>query len=339
MGGHVTQVLDVADAISDLPEAVPLRRAFDPELLQRDLDSLGDRTWGAQQSVVDGGDLTDPAEIDWRCLALRSPAGDPGRTDPGGPGTDGFADTPWLRRTPYMAGVLASLPTSLRCARLMSLAPGVEVPEHRDTPTGFLYGFVQLHVPIRTNPGAVLRIDGKEHRWQPGHLWYGDFSRPHSVVNTGSRPRVHLVVDCVVTPELLDLFPEDFLQRVPLSDVAFSRPEIPLRPFELADFQCTLTVPPCFLRLDEPVADHGERDLDARVVAKHGRLVLDIGDGPDFGLIHVGGGEFRLQGWIEERGMHLGLSSSPPRAVFFSRRGRHHQSVERPARPARPPVR
>ncbi|MBZ3904626.1 MULTISPECIES: aspartyl/asparaginyl beta-hydroxylase domain-containing protein [Streptomyces] len=322
------------DGIDDLPEAAVLRRSFDPEPLRRDLDILDERAWGAQRTVVDGGELTDEAEIDWRCLPLRSPAGDPARTDPGGPGTDGFADTPLLARAPHLAEVLDSLPTPLRCARLMSLAPGVEVPEHRDTPTGLLYGFVRLHVPIRTNPGAVLRIDGKEHRWRPGSLWYGDFGRPHSVVNTGDRARVHLVVDCAVTPALLDLFPEDFQRRVPLSDVAFARPEVPLRTFELTDFQCALTLPPSFLRLDEPVAEHAEPDLDARIVAEDGRLVLDLADGPRFGLVHVGGGEFLLQGWIEERGLYLGLAGDHPRVVLFSRRGRHRQSVERPARPA-----
>jgi hypothetical protein len=47
----------------------------------------------------------------------------------------------------------ASLPAPLRCARLGLPAPGVEVPEHRDTPTGLLCGFVRLHVPISADPG------------------------------------------------------------------------------------------------------------------------------------------------------------------------------------------
>ncbi|MFG3285605.1 aspartyl/asparaginyl beta-hydroxylase domain-containing protein [Streptomyces sp. NPDC048111] len=319
------------DSIADLPEAARLRLSFDPDKLQRDVDQLSERPWGAQRTVVDGGELTASTEIDWRCLALRSPGGNPDRTDPGGPGTEGFADTPWLRRAPYLAEVLASIPAELRSARLMSLAPGVTVPEHRDTPTGLPYGFIRVHVPIRTNPDAILFIDKVEHRWQPGTLWYGDFSRPHSVSNTGDRTRIHLVVDCSISPELLALFPEHFQSRVPLSEVAFNRPEVPLQAFELADFHCEVGVPPCVLRLDEQLGESAEPDLPARVVEHEGNLVLEISGGPRIALVHVGSGEFRFQGWIEERGLHLDFFGVSPRAVFHTRRGRRRQQVARTA--------
>ncbi len=323
------------DPIADLPEAAKLRLTFDPEQLQADVDRLGARTWGTQRSLVDGDGLTPSAQTDWRCLALRAPGGDPDRTDPGGPGVEGFADTPWAAHAPYLTEVLAALPAELRSARLMSLAPGVTVPEHRDTPTGLPYGFVRVHVPIRTNPGAVLTIDGVEHRWQPGTLWYGDFSRPHSVSNTGDRARIHLVVDCLVSPELLALFPEAFRRRVPVSEVAYSRPEVPLHAFELADFRCEVPVPPFALRLDDQAGESTEPDLPARVIDDAGTLVLQVADGPGIALVHVGGGEFRFQGWTEERGVRLDLFGDSPRAVFFTRCGRRRRHVTRKAALAR----
>lgn len=324
----------IFDVIAELPEAAQLRPRFDADRLQADLDQLDNRTWGAQRTLVDGDNLTAPAEIDWRCLTLRSPGGNLDRTDPGGPGTEEFANTPWIERTPYMAQVLAAIPSELRSARLMSLAPGVRVPEHRDTPTGLPYGFVRLHVPVNTNPEAILLIDGVEHRWQPGTLWYGDFSRLHSVINSGDHPRIHLVIDCVVTPELLALFPDHFLDRVPRSEVAFSQAEVVLQPFELSDFHCRLAVPPSFLRLDESVSEHDEQDRQARVTEKDGSLVLEIDEGPAIGLVHVGGGEFRLQGWIEERGLRLDLFGGTPRVVFHTRCGRRRRHVTRTAHPA-----
>lgn len=319
------------DSIADLPEAARLRLSFDPDKLQRDVDQLSERTWGAQRSVVDGGELTPSTEIDWRCLALRSPGGDPDRTDPGGPGIEGFADTPWIRHAPYLAEVLTSLPAELRSVRLMSLAPGVRVPEHRDTPTGLPYGFIRVHVPVRTNPGAVLSIDKVEHRWQPGTLWYGDFSRLHSVINTGDQVRIHLVIDCSISPGLLSLFPEHFQSRVPMSEVAYNRPEVPLQAFELAHFRCEVPVPPCVLRLDDQAGESAEPDLPAQVIDHEGTLVLKVSGGPSIALVHVGGGDFRFQGWIEERGLHLDLFGDSPRAVFYTRRGRRRQQITRTA--------
>ncbi|MEU1474790.1 aspartyl/asparaginyl beta-hydroxylase domain-containing protein [Streptomyces sp. NPDC005760] len=319
------------DSIADLPEAARLRLSFDPDKLQRDVDQLSERTRGAQRSVVGGGDLTPFTKIGWRFLALRSLGGDPDRTDAGGPGIEGFADTPWIRHTPYLAEVLASLPTELRSARLTSLAPGVTVPEHRDTPTGLPYGLIRVHVPIRTNLGAVLSIDEVEHRWQPGTLWYGDFSRLHSVTNTGDQARIHLVIDCSVSPELLSLFPEQFQSRVPMSEVAYSRPEIPLQAFELADFRCEVPVPPCMLRLDDQAVESAEPDLLAQVIEHEGTLVLKVSGGPSIALVHVGGGDFRFQGWTEERGVHLDFFGDSPRAVFYTRCGRRRQQITRTA--------
>ncbi|MFJ8011110.1 hypothetical protein [Streptomyces sp. NPDC096339] len=57
-----------------------------------------------------------------RVLPLRSPGGDPRRTDAGGPNVHGFRATPWLRRLPYFGKVIDSLPGPVRGARLWATA-------------------------------------------------------------------------------------------------------------------------------------------------------------------------------------------------------------------------
>jgi hypothetical protein len=37
-----------------------------------------------------------------------------------------------------------------------------------------------------------------------GEYWYLDFTLPHRVANRSDRSRIHLVIDCVVNPWLLE---------------------------------------------------------------------------------------------------------------------------------------
>ena len=74
----------------------------------------------------------------------------------------------------------------------------------------------RLHIPIETNPKVFVIFDGEKQHWEPGELWYGDFARPHWVVNDGSTTRVHMVLDVYVTRRLIQMFPESYrsaLQR------------------------------------------------------------------------------------------------------------------------------
>lgn len=295
----------VADPLAGLPAAVRLTPTFDTDRLQAEVGHLTRLTWARQRTYTEQGEgLESP--VDWRVLALRNQGGDEQRTDAGGPGTAPFTNTRWLDSTPYLAEVLASLPRGMRAARLMSLAPGAQVGTHRDTPMGLPYGMVRLHIPIVTNDGAVLVLDGDTHCWKPGTFWYGDFSRPHSIANSGPSNRIHLVIDTALTPELLDLFPRTSVDRIDVADVLFERPELPLRPGELASFRGRVTVPAAFANWSaEPLDDTVSiGDQHSSIVAEDGRLVL-VGPDARIGLVHVGAGEFRLQGWTEERTMHI----------------------------------
>ncbi|MFD7915169.1 hypothetical protein ACFV30_31365 [Streptomyces sp. NPDC059752] len=57
-------------------------------------------------------------------------------------------------------------------------------------------------------------------------------ARTRVVRNNSSRRRIHLVIDCAPTPELMALFPDGYRAQLPWSDVLFARPEIPLGPVE-----------------------------------------------------------------------------------------------------------
>ncbi|MFH8492082.1 aspartyl/asparaginyl beta-hydroxylase domain-containing protein [Streptomyces longisporoflavus] len=321
-----------SSSLENLPATVMLRNDLDTDRLAADLAELsGSEFWALQRSFEDGA-VGEESDVDWKVLSLRAPGGDLTRTDPGGPGRDGFADTPLMAKAPYLRQVLSELGTELRSVRLMALAPGVSVEEHSDTPLGLPYGYVRLHIPLVTNPGAVMVLDGVEQRWQPGTLWYADFERPHSLRNTGERTRIHLVADCATNDSLLSLFPDSFRAQLPASDIAYYRPVLPLTPRELAEFSCGFAVPFSFMEWGEPVVDDQDSDLAAEVIAEGEGLVLRVEGRAPVELLHLGAGEFRLLGWSEERLLRLDLFDENPRVELSTRRGRRRQVVIRQAR-------
>jgi hypothetical protein len=175
---------------------------FSPALLRRDL-ALCLKDFRVYANAVNEGTMY--------VAPLLSPGGDPralghcaGRKD--------FAPTPLLARCDYFREVLDSLPCPKLSARLIRMPAGHGLVPHRDNWRGFRFGVLRLHVPILTNPGVKFLIGSASFRWRAGELWYGEFSAEHSVKNAGKLPRTHLVVDVLITPELLKLFPKPFLR-------------------------------------------------------------------------------------------------------------------------------
>ncbi len=310
------------------PESAPLALRFDVARLQADLDVLRHEHWGAQRPYGQDG-LLPAVDIDWRILPLRSVGGDPQRTDPGGAGLTDFADTPWLAKAPYLGQVIAAVPAPVRSVRLMALGTGTTVHEHRDGKYGFAWGTLRLHVPIQTNSGCVVVIDGRSRHWEAGRLWFGDFGRLHYVANTGDRTRVHMVIDCLVSREIVELFPPDFRERLPRSEVVFARDPVPLTAAELARFRCRFTVPGDFPQWSEEETT-AEPDVEGAIEVRDGRLVLAVAGQPAFGLVHLGLGEFRLVGWSEERTILVDADSA---VRFRTREGRRLREWIRPAEP------
>lgn len=325
--------------------AVQMKGEYDVDRLVAELRELEATQWAAQRTY---GESLEPGEatvLDWRVLPLRSPEGSAERTDPGGLGLVEYASTPWLDKAPYIASILAALPTELRAVRLMSLGVGAEVDEHRDVPYGLPAGWVRLHIPLVTNDKAVLTLGGEKHTWQPGTLWFGDFSRLHSVRNDGDERRVHMVIDAYVNHELLELFPAEFRDSIRWSEVLLNRPQLPLYESELPGFACTFPLPDAFLYGEsEELAAADEKntadavaaseDREGRIRVDGSRLVLDVDGEPRAALVHLGEGEFRATGWTAERTLKIEPAGvGGPRVRLRMRWGSRMEEVVRASVP------
>ena len=77
------------------------------------------------------------------------------------------------------------------------LAPGKHIPEHR----GPFRGIIRFHLGLsgavddHGRPGAILRIDGVDHRLADGDMLLWDDTFPHEVWNRTSHLRVALLLD------------------------------------------------------------------------------------------------------------------------------------------------
>ncbi|MFF4266277.1 aspartyl/asparaginyl beta-hydroxylase domain-containing protein [Streptomyces virginiae] len=313
-----------------LPPAVPMNFTVDAARLAEEAAGLTGLTWLPNRPVSQNG-LGAEDTFDWKIIPLRGPSGSLARTDPGGAGLEDHLDTPAMARTPYHAEVLARIPAPLHSVRLMALGPGAETHEHRDGRTNFPWGSLRLHIPIVTQPGAELVVGGETHHWEAGQLWYADFDRLHIARNHSSRRRIHLVIDCAPTPELMALFPDSYRAQLPWSEVLFARPEIPLGSVEQDALRCTVEVPATFPDWSDDSDSDPAGSLPGRIDLVDGRLALFVDGAPRFGLVHIGNAEFRLQGWTDERTVCLDLDRPTPVARFRVRCGRQMTEVVRPA--------
>jgi aspartate beta-hydroxylase len=299
-------------ALAAPAEAAQLAGAYDADRLVAELGGVTTHTWHPQRIHTHGGQVGQPTAIDWRVLPLRSLGGDPERTDPGGPGPEPFTATRWAALLPYLSEILASLPAPLNAVRLMALGPGAASRPHRDPKYRLDRGMVRLHIPITTDPGAVLVLDGVEHRWQPGTLWYGDFSREHLVRNTSPAVvRVHAVIDALLTADLASWFPAPWQDLLTRGEVLLNHTDPSPAPetntLWPADLPYTCRLPSGFADFDAPAPLDGAlipalidrapcQGREGITLAVAGRtFALTPVDGP------VGPAEFRFSGWSEQR--------------------------------------
>lgn len=310
----------MAGILETLPATGALDRRYHVEPLLADLMQLRTREW-LRPRVSTGTGVSQTIDLEWRSLPLRSIGGDPDRTDPGGPSETGFADTCWRQQAPSLDALLRTLPAPLRAVRLMALSPGAESPVHNDTKCGLPWGTVRLHVPLVTNPGAVLELGGIEHRWQPGQLWYADFTREHRVRNTGDAVRIHLVVDCHVTPALLRLFPPEFSTRDVLANTLLHAEPADSGDAVSGDYR--VAVPASFLSFEEFGGEFlTDGDLTATRIQVDGDLGCLSTSGRTIGLRRMSGGEYRFSGWTSERSLELrSRSGIGPEVVLRTRSG------------------
>lgn len=172
---------------------------FDPEKLRADLALVRDDEWipHLNHHVYEG---------DWSGAALRAIGGDGTNIVPEAIRGGRFADTPLRQRCVYFSDVLAAFRCPLRAVRLLRLRAGSHVGEHVDHGLDFEDGEVRLHVPIITSDEVRFFLDGTHLAMAPGECWYTNVNLPHSVENSGTIDRVHLVIDCQVDDWLRDVF-------------------------------------------------------------------------------------------------------------------------------------
>ncbi|MER5440826.1 aspartyl/asparaginyl beta-hydroxylase domain-containing protein [Streptomyces sp. NPDC002790] len=284
-----------------MPEAARLRPAFDPGRLAAELAAVTAHTWNVQRTHTHDGQVGQAATIDWRVLALRSLGGDPERTDPGGPGPQTFQATRWLDQLPYLAEVLDTIPAPLNAVRLMALGPGAVSEAHCDPKYRLDRGIVRLHIPVVTDPAAILVLDGVEHCWQPGTCWFGDFSREHLVRNTSPTvTRVHVVVDALLTADLAAWFPVSWQNLMAYGEVLINRKAPSSAPVWPAGLPYEALLPAGFADFDTSTPLDGSL-IPARIDrGADGVLALTIA-GRAFALVPVDDPEFRFSGWSEQR--------------------------------------
>jgi mannose-6-phosphate isomerase-like protein (cupin superfamily) len=140
----------------------------------------------------------------WQAIAMRESSAAALNIAPGDHALDTYHDNETLAACPAIAQLIAQIPCPLKSVRLMRLASGGIILEHVDAGVSLASGEVRLHIVLDTDEHTYFYVKQKRIPMRCGECWYVDVSQPHRVANTGSRDRIHLVIDCVVSPWLID---------------------------------------------------------------------------------------------------------------------------------------
>ncbi|MEU4655026.1 aspartyl/asparaginyl beta-hydroxylase domain-containing protein [Streptomyces sp. NPDC023723] len=316
-----------------LPNAAVLSSHYDEERMRSDLAQFAARS-GAVFSASTG----------WRVLPLYSVAGDPYRTDSGGPSLSGFRRTPWLRHLPYFQEVLDSLPAPIRAARLWAVGPGGKELTLRGDKMGPPWGFCRLHLPIMSEDQTHVMFVGERHSWSPGTLWFVAAWREYAIVNRSRSELVHLIIDLYHTDELEALFPPGTQHLLTGTQSVRLRPQAVLR--NPARCKRRFWVPETFANWDRPgllLYAEAQRVRSARrriFVPAEIRVTADtpvlyLAGRPFCSLEHVGDAEFRLRGWSDERTLQLTEKEDTP-VILCLREGTRTYRIELPANTTSP---
>jgi hypothetical protein len=160
---------------------------FDVQLLLSDMRICSALTW---RKHFNNSDYSG----DWTSIALYSASGDAEDIHTFG-GT--FQPTALLNQCSCFPEVISSFACDKESVRLLNLAAGSVIHEHRDRGLRYEEGTFRLHIPLQTNPDVDFIVGGQRMDMQAGECWYANFDLPHSVHNRSNENRVHLVIDCL----------------------------------------------------------------------------------------------------------------------------------------------
>jgi Aspartyl/Asparaginyl beta-hydroxylase len=269
--------------------AVRLPRTYDVDLLVRDLGVLREVPKATQPGPYHEGE--------WTGIALHSMGGKDS-VFPSSPGMDSYQETERLRNTPYFKKILDELKCPKEVVRILFLPPGGHIKNHFDFHTNFQFGLLRLHIPILTHPDVAFVIDGHRVNWKAGELWYGDFSRVHSVKNDSQIIRVHMVVDVQINDFVLNLFPADFVSRRRAEGISMTREPMPASEAELRRFTCDFRIPGEFMPMfviGKPLSTLTKGAV-ASVRLMDGKLLVLVNNEPAFRLERISDDTFGISG-------------------------------------------
>jgi hypothetical protein len=161
---------------------------FDPQRLSDDLRICETLQWTPHFNTRDYSG-------EWSSIALRSASGSASDIH-SHPTENAYRDTALLGACRYFADVLGSFQCEKESVRLLRLAGGAHIKEHRDVQAGYQFGFFRVHIPIQTSDQVRFLVAGQALDMAAGECWYADFSQTHSVENCGNESRVNLILDC-----------------------------------------------------------------------------------------------------------------------------------------------
>lgn len=234
---------------------------------------------------------------EWTGIALHSMGGKDS-VFPSAAGMEGYQPTEHLLRAPYFKQVLDELECPKEVVRILFLPPGGHIKDHFDFHTSFQFGLLRLHIPIQTDPKVAFVIAGHRMNWHAGELWYGDFSKVHSVKNDSEIVRVHMVIDVQINDFVLGLFPPDFIARRRTEGISMTREPLPASEAELRRFICDFKIPGEFMPMfviGKPLATLA-RGGAASIRVIDGKLMVLLNNEPAFRLERLSQDSFSILG-------------------------------------------
>jgi hypothetical protein len=296
------------------PPAMRLPGNYDVALLKRDLEALCEVRRAAQPGPYHKGE--------WTGIALHSMGGKQS-VFPSAAATDHYQETEELQRAPYFKQILSELKCPKEVVRILFLPPEGHIKDHFDFHTSFQFGLLRLHIPIVTHPDVIFIIDGQRMSWNEGELWYGDFSKVHSVKNDSSVVRVHMVIDVQINDFVLSLFPSDFIERRRAEGISITNEPMPASEAELRRFACDFEIPGQFMPMfviGKPLASLA-KGANAAVRLIDGQLTVLIDGEPAFRLERMADETFGISGLPPGMTLELKRENQVVREVILHMKG------------------
>tara|TARA_Y200000002_G_C22446789_1_gene564582 strand:- start:9 stop:740 length:732 start_codon:yes stop_codon:yes gene_type:complete len=104
-----------------------------------------------------------------------------------------------IKYFPYTHEVIKKLLKKYDCKprriRFSTLKAKKRINWHRDWDESIEYNNSRLHLPLVVNKNVYSYLCHERYQWNPGGLFYGDYSFPHQIVNHGRSDRIHLIID------------------------------------------------------------------------------------------------------------------------------------------------